>query len=41
MTKNHRKLIMNNSAHFEKDIVETIKEKCGPKVWIEKQLPES
>ncbi len=41
ITKNHRKLIMSNAAHFEKEIVEKIKEKCGPEVWIEKQLPES
>jgi len=40
-TKNHKKLIMSNSQHFEKDIIETIKEKCGPDVWIEKKLQEN
>ncbi len=39
-TKNHKKLIMSNSQHFEKEIIETIKEKCGPDVWIEKELQE-
>ena len=40
-TKNHKKLIMSNSQHFEKEIIETIKEKCGPDVWIDKKLPDN
>lgn len=40
-TKNHKKLIMSNSQHFEKDIIETLKEKCGPEVWIDRKLPEN